>query len=155
MNRITVKNSIYIKSSKENVWDFTQNFDNRKSWDKSIMECQVLQKKPFKLISIKTIGGIKAKLKYKFCNRANMTTLKLVDVQSIIVKGGGGSWKYEIEDTNTKWTQVNSLIFKNKFWYLILGKILKNRLEFYTQKSMRTAKTLIENNRIKYLQQRI
>ncbi|WP_298897270.1 hypothetical protein [uncultured Psychroserpens sp.] len=153
MSTITVKNTINIKSTKENVWGFTQNFDNRKAWDESILECHVLQKKPFKLISIKTIGGIKAKLKYKICDKANKTTLKLIDVKSFIIKGGGGSWKYETENNETKWSQVNSLVFKNKFWFLILGNILRNRLEANTKKSMVIAKTMIENNN--NLQQRV
>ncbi|EDP70732.1 hypothetical protein FBALC1_08233 [Flavobacteriales bacterium ALC-1] len=146
MRTITVKNAIHIKSTKENVWNFTQNFDNRKTWDKSILECQVLQKKPFKLIWIKTIGGIKAKLKYKICDKANKTTLKLIDVKSFIIKSGGGSWKYETENNQTKWTQVNSLVFKNRFWFLVLGSILRKKLEVNTKKSMKIAKTIIEKN---------
>ncbi len=153
MSVITVKNEVLINSTKENVWNFTQNFDNRKIWDKSILECQVLQKKPFKLIWIKTIGGIKAKLKYKICDKANKTTLKLIDVESFIINGGGGSWKYETENNQTKWTQVNSLVFKNRFWFLLLGSILRIRLNANTKKSMKIAKSLIENNN--YLQQRL
>lgn len=145
MNTITVKEAIIIESTKETVWNFTQNFHKRKSWDKTILDYKILQKKPHKLIWFKAIGGITATLKYKLCDRANKTTLKLIDVKSPLIKGGGGSWKYESMNNKTKWTQVNSLTIKSKFWYIVLGGFLKTMLKFNTKKSMKKAKSLIEN----------
>lgn len=146
MNTITVKEVILIASSQQATWDFTQNFENRKSWDKSILEFKLLQKRPFKLIWFRAVGGITAKLKYKLCDKPNKTTLKLLDIKSPIIKGGGGSWKYETVNDRTQWTQVNSLTLKNRFWFLVFGGLIKNRLRNSTLKSMRTAKAIIEKN---------
>ena len=153
MNTITVKEVIIIESTRQHTWDYTQNFDNRKSWDKTILEFKILQKRPYKLIWFKAVGGITAKLKYKFCDKPNKTTLKLIDVKSPIIKGGGGSWNYETVNNKTKWTQVNSIIIKNKCCFLVFGYIVKKWLTLSTKKSMRTAKILIEKNNHK--QQRV
>jgi len=66
---ITIRESIEIKASKLMVWNFTQDFDNRPLWDHAILDCKLLQKKPVKLIWLKTKGGVITKLKYKLCDR--------------------------------------------------------------------------------------
>lgn len=145
-NTITVKEVIVIDSSKEEAWNYTQNIKERKAWDKTILEYKLLQKRPYKLIGFKAVGGITAKLRYKLCDKPNKTTLKLIEVKSLIIKGGGGSWKYETVNNKTQWTQVNSLVIKNKFWYLIFGSIIEKRLKSNTKESMRMAKIQIEDH---------
>lgn len=141
---ITVSHSISIQADPKVVWKYTQDFSNRKSWDKSILDLKIIQLKPFKLIRLKTVGGIITNLKYKLCKKYELTTLKMEKTKSLILQGGGGSWKYESDKHGTRWSQTNSLTFKNKLYYFLFNKILEQQLFKNTLASMRTAKAQIE-----------
>lgn len=142
---ITINQSITIQANCELVWDYTQDFNKRKLWDKSVIDLKILQLKPFKLIRIKTVGGIITTLKYKLCRKYEITTLKMENTKSLIIKGGGGSWRYEKDNLGTKWTQINSLTFKNIFLYKLFGKFLRQELLKNTIDSMHKVKEQIEN----------
>ena len=51
---ITIKETIQIQSSREKVWDITQDCNGRKQWDVSISMCEILQLRPVKIIKIKS-----------------------------------------------------------------------------------------------------
>ncbi|MBO6515592.1 MAG: SRPBCC family protein [Bacteroidia bacterium] len=141
---VTVHESIRIRSSKERVWNFTQNFDNRKVWDKSILAHNVIQKRPSKTIWVKMKGGIQSTLKYKLCDRLNRTSLQMVDTKSLWIKGGGGSWKYAQNGDWTTWEQTNTLELRTPLLYVLLGWFTKQMLKRNTRIGMKRAKTLIE-----------
>nr|WP_321235300.1 hypothetical protein [uncultured Psychroserpens sp.] len=147
MNKsITIKDAILINAEKSVVWNFTQDFSKRQTWDKSIIDLNILQLKPFKIIELKSVGGIITKLSYKLCRKPDKTTLKMVDTQSLLIKGGGGSWSYFSVNSKTQWTQVNTLIFKNKLLYILFGWFVKAKLKRITKASMLKAKMIIESN---------
>ena len=143
---ITIQESISINSNKEEVWNFTQNFENRKLWDKSILEYEVLEKKPTRVIWIKNKGGIRTKLKYKLYDKPHKTSLKMCETQSLLLRGGGGSWKYIEKDGMTEWIQTNTVIIKNDIVFFLLGWLIKKELKKSTKNSMKRAKILIEKN---------
>ncbi len=142
---ITVQSSILIHSPREVVWAFTQDFSKRQLWDQSILDFKVLAKRPEKSIWLRMKGGIQTRLIYKLCDRPNKTSLKMSETKSLLIKGGGGSWKYSEEKGMTTWVQTNSIEFKNATIFLLFGRIMKYLLLKDTQKSMGRAKLLIES----------
>jgi len=141
---ITIRESILIKACKEEVWDFTQDFGSRKLWDDSIIDFKIVQKKPVKTIWVKMKGGVNTILDYKLCDKANKTSLKMRQTQSILIKGGGGSWKYTEIDGWTKWEQSNTLELKYGYTFLLFGWLIKRKLRANTMSAMKKAKSLIE-----------
>src|SRR5687767_11705459 len=119
--KVTVKNSIRINQPKEVVWAYTQNYDNRAKWDKSIKSSEVLQENPHRIVKVNSTGNINMIFEYKLEDRPNITSLALVSSSSKIIQGGGGSWKYESENNGTLWTQTNTVILKDN----VLNKIIK------------------------------
>ena len=141
---ITVQKSISITSSKEKVWSFTQDFSNRTLWDHTLIEYKIIQRKPKKSIWIRMKGGIQTTLNYKLCDKANKTSLKMDNTQSLIVKGGGGSWKYTESEGITTWIQTNTIELRHRVVYLIFGPMIKILMEYHTGRAMRRAKSLME-----------
>ncbi|MGH2591930.1 MAG: SRPBCC family protein, partial [Anaerolineae bacterium] len=50
---VTVKESIWIAAPIETVWDYTQDYAQRHDWDDSILEAEVVQEEPARLIHIR------------------------------------------------------------------------------------------------------
>ena len=142
---ITVEGRILINSNKEHVWNFTQDIGNRKLWDNSVIDCQLIQRKPKKVIWVKMKGGIQSFLNYKLCDKPNKTSLKMYNTQSFLVKGGGGSWQYKEKEGKTEWVQTNTIEFKSKLAFLLLGWVIKRIFKKNTDIAMTKAKQLIEN----------
>jgi hypothetical protein len=143
---ITVEEKIYINSSPEIVWDFTQDYSKRSSWDKSIVSSVVISTEPFLLVAITLKGNVKMKFRYKLFDRPNKTTLTIVEAESSWIEGGGGSWKYDSFNQGTVWTQVNTLVLKNRNWIKVIIPFLRYQLRKNSQKAMMNAKRLIERN---------
>ena len=141
---ITITESIIINSNKLKVWNFTQDFNKRNLWDKTILEYKIISKKPRKLVWLKMKGGIVTTLKYKLCDKPNKTSLKMHDTKSLLIKGGGGSWKYSEKDGKTIWVQTNSLEIKFEILYFLFGWLIKKELARNTKKAMQNARILIE-----------
>ena len=144
-NIVTTKVSIHILKEPEIVWDFTQSFEKRTLWDKSILRAKVIQELPTRIVDIETRGNVKTKLHYKQESMPHKTSLYMVDTKSLLIKGGGGSWKYERENNGTLWTQTNTLILKNRFVYILFGKLITFLFAKSTEASMKRAKMMIED----------
>ncbi len=146
MNKtVTVKHEVLIAANKEAVWNFTQDFERRMLWDKTVLGYSILQKKPFKIVRIKTLGFVITDLKYKLCRRFEKTSLQMTNTRSMLFGGGGGSWNYESTDGGTRWTQTNSLTFKNRLLFFFFAGLIKAHLSYSTRKSMKTARQFLEN----------
>lgn len=143
-NSITISQTVCIEATPEAVWDFTQNFNNRTTWDDSIISVEVVSEAAPKKVRIKSKGGLETTLVYKQENRPHKTSLAMKDTKSFFIKGGGGSWKYQKQDAGTLWKQTNTIILKNVFVRFFLGKYIKSILEKETLKSMLKAKQYIE-----------
>ena len=145
-NAITVSQSLTIEAPQETVWSFTQNFDHRPVWDKSILASKMLQKKPFKLVRLKMKGGLQTDLKYKLCRRPLKTSLIMTNTKSVLFSGGGGSWVYKDVGDAVEWIQTNTLIVKYKLVYWCFGKLIKQLMQKQTKIAMHKAKLLVEQN---------
>src|SRR5437870_249926 len=94
-NEITIRHSIIIEKPKETVWDFTQDYSRRMSWDSSVLETTLLQYYPQRIIKIRTKGRTTMNFVYKLEDKPNKTTLVAREIQSPIIESAGGSWTYE------------------------------------------------------------
>ena len=141
---VTVKESIWIAAPIEAVWDFTQNYAHRREWDDSILEAEVVQEEPARLVRIRAAGGVRFTAKYTLFRRPHKTSLAMVGVRSSWVSGGGGSWLYEEKDGGTLWTQTNTLSIKHPIVYWLLRPVLTWQLRKSTRRSMQKAKALLE-----------
>ena len=140
---ITIQEKILIQSNKEHVWGFTQDFEKRKLWDKSILDYQIVQESP-KVIWVKMKGGIKCLLEYKLCDKPNKTSLKMSHTRSLLVKGGGGSWQYTEKKGNIEWVQVNTIELRNRWIFHLFGWLIGKKIQKDTEVAMKRAKLLIE-----------
>jgi hypothetical protein len=143
-NIITIRQSIFIEKQKEVVWDFTQDYSNRKNWDSAVIEATVLQTSPNRIVKLQFRDNSTATFVYKQDERPNKTSLSAKEVQSTLLLSGGGSWSYDTKDGGTIWTQNNTLILKNHFWIRVLIPFYKLLFSFQVKKAMKKAKELIE-----------
>jgi hypothetical protein len=110
-NQITFRHKIFIPKPLEVVWDFTQNYDLRPGWDKSIIEAKVIQTLPHRIVRFTTRGNITIVFEYKLDDRPNKTSLAIKETNSKWIIGGGGSCAYEGENGGTWWSQTNTIIW--------------------------------------------
>jgi len=152
MQRRTIswKVSILINVSRTEVWDFTQNYDNRMLWDKSVLEVKVLQSFPPREVMLKIKGNTTMTFVYKTEQKPAKTSLAINKIESPLIEGGGGSWSYEEWEGTTLWTQRNTLLFKNKMHVVLLLPLYRWMLKLQTTAAMRKAKKMLEaKNKIK------
>jgi hypothetical protein len=143
---INVNHSILIHKSCEVVWDFTQDFSLRTSWDPGILECRIVTDAPDRTADIRAKGGLSATLEYKLFDRPNKTSLRMTSIKSPLVVDGGGSWTYEKQqDNSTLWTQSNSITLKNSWMTGFLKHFIAASLKKNTVLSMQKAKTILEH----------
>ncbi|MDZ4758062.1 MAG: SRPBCC family protein [Bacteroidota bacterium] len=145
-NSINIKYSIFIKRSPEEVWDYTQNYDNRKKWDKTVIKAEVIQTKPKRIIKLKIKGGSTMTLEYKLDQRPNKTALQAKDIQSSLIQSTMGTWTYEKQEEGTLWTQSNTIVFKNTLWNRVMLFLYKNIYLSQLITAMKLAKIMIEKN---------
>jgi hypothetical protein len=143
-NSITIHHSIYIDKSKADVWDFIQNYENRKLWDDSVLEASVLQTSPARMVKLKMKGNTEMTFIYKLDDQPNKTTLLAKEIRSPIIESAGGSWNYEEQNNGTLWSQTNTIIFKKKFLSPLLLPFYKFVFTYLTKQAMQKAKKMIE-----------
>ena len=143
-NEFAIRHSIVINKPKEVVWDYTQNYDNRTAWDSSVLAATVLQTTPNRIVKLKMIGGTSMTYVYKLDDRPNKTTLVAREVTSPIIASLGGTWIYEDQDNQTRWTQAGSVILKKQFLAMLMLPICKMAFTMFTKKAMQKAKHQIE-----------
>jgi hypothetical protein len=143
---ITVNHSVFIAKPNEVVWDFTQNYDERKKWDEVVLKATVLQNSPNRIVRLKMKGNTAMTFVYKLDDRPNKTSLAAVEVQSPVIESGGGSWKYEEQNGGTLWTQTNTIVLKKHFLLRLLKPLLRRLFFVQTKKAMQKAKLLLEQS---------
>jgi len=144
---IQVTHSILIQRTVETVWDFTQDFSKRTTWDNSLLECSLLPDESERKAFIHARGGMKAFLVYKQFERPHKTSLRMTEIRSPLILDGGGSWTYEpLPNHSTLWTQSNSIILKRTRVNILLTSFLKWIFMKQTIRSMMNAKRLLEQN---------
>ena len=148
MRTLTIRESITIDAVPEVVWDFTQDYQQRTRWDKSIKAAAVIRNQSPRVVLIRASGGLSATLTYKLDDRPKKTTLSLTDVRSRVISGGGGSWQYVQQGDHTLWTQTNTLILKRGLMMWAAGPFIGWILKRNTRRAMQQAKHIIESQRL-------
>lgn len=143
---IVIKHSIFINKPREQVWDFTQDYNTRHIWDHSIKDAYVVEYKPNRIIRLKTNGNTTMTLVYKQDQRPYKTSLATTEVQSQFIESAGGSWIYEEDNGGTNWTQRNTILLKSKRLFSIFLPFFRWMLTREISVSMNRAKQLLETN---------
>jgi len=139
---VTVRECIFIKRSPGDVWDYTQDYSKRAEWDSSIKGTTVLQETP-RRVDVRG-PGLCAELVYKQDERPLQTSLSMENIRSLIVSGGGGSWKYDAVNDGTEWMQTNTLVLRPSKFMFVLKPMLQYMLRTNTRKAMKKAKRILE-----------
>jgi hypothetical protein len=143
-NQITIKQTVFVSRPKEEVWDFTQNYDLRAGWDNAVLETKVLETTPNRIVWLRTKGKTTMSFIYKLDDRPNKTSLVAKDIKSPLIESAGGSWSYEDVEGGTLWTQTNTIEFKKNILLLLLLPLYKSMFASQMKKAMIRAKKLME-----------
>ncbi len=143
-NRITTRHSILIARPPELVWDYTQNYANRTSWDPMVIETALLQVTPNRIVKLKMKGNTTMTFTYKLDERPYKTSLAAKEIASSFIENAGGYWIYEEQNGNTLWTQTNTIVFKSHFFLKFFSPMYKLIFSMLTKKAMKNAKERIE-----------
>jgi len=142
--RITVTAATFVRCPPEAVWDLTQDYARRPSWDASVIEATVLRGEPLPRVRVRCTGGLRGVFRYVRFERPSRTSLVLEEVRSLLVQGGSGAWSYEAEDGGTRWTQTNSVVLRAGWWPRMLVLPVRLSLGYATHRAMRKAKAMLE-----------
>jgi len=143
--QITIKCAVLINKPRETVWDYTQNYDHRPSWDKAVLETTILQTVPNRVVKLKVKGNTTMIFQYKQDDRPHKTSLATTEVISPIIESAGGSWTYEEQGGQTLWKQTNTIILKRSFVNHLLLPFYKFLFALQTKQAMNKAKSIIEH----------
>src|SRR5436309_3481372 len=142
-NEITIKYSITISKPRGAVWDFTQDYSKRVSWDSAVLETSILQHEPQRIVKLKTKGRTTMTFMYKLDDKPNKTSLVAREIESPLIESAGGSWTYDEDHTGkTIWTQTNTIRFKKNFLLPILLPFYRIIFLSQTKKAMAKAKAM-------------
>lgn len=147
--QVTVTESIHLAAPPERVFDVTQDYARRASWDASIRSVEVLEPadaaaKRGPLVRVHAQGGLEALFRYKRYDRPRGTSLAMEDVRSPWIAGGGGAWTYEAVEGGTLFTQTNTLVLKPGFLSGCLAPFVRWSLRSSTRRALAKAKTFVE-----------
>ncbi len=145
VTKIHWKNSIWIACSPAEIWDFTQDYSRRASWDRSVVQATVEQEHPVRIAHVLGKGGFDARFQYKQYERPVKTSLAMIDVRSSLVCGGGGSWSYAEEGAGTRWTLSNTLVLRDSWWVRLIAPLIAWWAKRETDLSIARAKWMLEN----------
>ncbi|MCB0698476.1 MAG: SRPBCC family protein [Chitinophagales bacterium] len=143
-NTVTIKHSIFIARSPEEVYDFTQDFDKRPLWDRLVKNATVLETEPTRLVKMTAKDGSEMTIRYKLERRPEKTSLAILETNSQMMDGGGGSWQYEAQDGGTLWTQVNTVILKDAIWAKLMQPVATKYFKDKTIQAMEKVKEMME-----------
>lgn len=144
MNKVTASRSIEIDASPNAVWDYTQDWERRHEWDRSVRKATYLSEAPPAVVQVEGRGGLRFKASYKMMQRPHLTSLVMSGLNSFWVKGGGGSWKYEENDGRALWTQHNTLVLRDDPLGWLVRPLFAFILARATRQMMARAKARIE-----------
>jgi uncharacterized protein YndB with AHSA1/START domain len=140
---ITVKESITIAAPPERVWDFTQDWSRRASWDPAIVSADE-EPGEARVLRVLGAGGMRFTVRYKLFDRPKRTSLVMTDSNSRIVTGGGGHWEYAPKEGGTEFTEQNTLKVGSRFFAWVFGWMIRWQLRRVTRKALANAKRMIE-----------
>ena len=133
MNNVTVEESILVQAPVEKVFDFTQDWSRRADWDKAVVSAEPVDGSAERAFRVRGQGGLRFLARYKLFRRPEATSLSMEQTFSLMIQGGGGSWRYEPMDGGTRWTQVNTLQLGGGLFGWLLAPVIKAKLSESTR----------------------
>jgi hypothetical protein len=146
MNKVTAAHSVLLKVSPEDAWNYTQDWNQRSTWDPSVVHADYISVEHPIAVKVRGRGGFDFSVTYKVSQRPKLTTLVMTDLRSFWVKGGGGSWKYEEREGQTLWTQHNTLVIRDGLLGRLFRPLFALILGLTTRQIMKRAKVLLERS---------
>jgi ribosome-associated toxin RatA of RatAB toxin-antitoxin module len=141
---VTVSHTVHVKRTPEEVFDFTQDYSRRMSWDPTVRSATVLSTNPRRVqVDMEGLGPLV--IEYKLDRRGERTSAAFRDVKSKLISGGGGSWSYEARAGGTDWTETSTLEFRNALVGLFFAPILRRNMATLTRRAMNKAKEMMES----------
>jgi hypothetical protein len=140
---VTVRETVVVRRPPGDVWDYTQDYANRTAWDQGVRAVDVLDADP-RRVRVDLQGTGSATLEYQLDRRPERTSLRMVDVVSRWIAGGGGSWEYSPVPGGTAWTQTNTLVLRHRRLGRLLAPLVERSLRANTRTAMRRAKGILE-----------
>ena len=137
---VTVRESIHIRAAPEQVWDFTQDWTRRASWDPAVRSAELLPG-PERQVRVETASG-RFLVRYKLFDRPHRTSLAMTESTSRLLGGGGGSWEYRAEANGTRFTQQNTLVLRGPGG--LFAPLIRWQLRRLTRRALENAKRLLE-----------
>lgn len=140
---ITVSETVSVARPPEEVWDYTQDYSRRREWDDGVREVELLGTHPRRVrLRFRRAGS--ATLEYRLDRRPERTSLQLIDISSLWIADGGGSWEYVAEEAGTAWTQTNSIVLRFPRLGALARPLVRRMLRAGIRRSMERAKVILE-----------
>ena len=156
-NRVNLKNSISeIETYNRDIkwlFDFTQDFNNRKKWDKQTLEIDFIDeckelKKGAKVFT-KSIEGVFMETEYLTFKSPNEISIQMIN-RSKIFKDFIGTWNYSSNDRNKTDLKI-TYSFNLKFPYSIIKHNISQKIRLNMTKKLTLLKeylTELENKNV-------
>jgi hypothetical protein len=142
---VAITESVEVARPPEAVFDFTQDYGRRTSWDATVVRADVLERDPPRL-RVELAGGVSAVFQYRLFRRPERTSMAMVDVRSWWMEGGGGSWQYVATPTGTRWTATNSITLRSGPLGSLLRPLVVRQARSALRAAMRRAKKLMQES---------
>ena len=140
---VSATESIWVARSPEDVFDYTQDYARRTEWDAGILEATLVGTDP-RAARVRVRGLGRMTVVYQLDRRPERTSAAFIDVESMWITGGGGSWEYEPSDGGTRWQQTNAMELKRPRLTGWLASWFERNLRSSMQASMAEAKRRLE-----------
>lgn len=146
MKRLKITESITINSSAETVFDHTQNYEQRLSWDTFLNKAELIDTNT-PAVGVKawcvSKHGLGVETEYVSFNRPKVTAVKQ-SKRSLLFEAFSGSWKFQPRKTNqTKVIFTYSFTLNIPFsWF---GKLIFVGLKSNVQQRLKDLKQVVEN----------
>ena len=146
MEAIKFSENININDTQEIIFDYTQDYDNRLSWDTFLTRAELIEgaTKADKGVKAYCVAknGLSMETEYVSFNRPKVTAVKMTD-GPFLFKTFLGSWTFKELTTGT--TEVTFLYsFELRFPFSLLTYFIKRNLQNNVRQRLLDLKTCIE-----------
>ena len=132
------RDSVVIPAPLDEVYQFTQDFSRRHTWDPAVRSAIVISDGPPRQVRVNLAGGDQATFVYRAErsdgeNQQRANSVTMTDIRSRWIASGGGVWTYESLGDSTRWTIVTSLTLRSG----LLAGLLRPLIAWSVSRAMR------------------
>lgn len=150
MHQIKFSESIRIRTSQERVFDYTQDYENRLSWDTFLIKAELINGATAAALGVKAYcvahNGMAMETEYVSFNRPKVTAVKMTK-GPYLFKDFLGSWNFKTIDADE--TEVIFLYsFTLRFPLTIFAPFIKWNLKNNVKQRLVDLKNQLEQNHV-------